>query len=227
MRGVLLAVALACALGVVALLRVDQVPQPAAWLRWQDSHAEPRALAAAEQARHRVLEAEARHEDLLMLCAALALGCTVAALVRVPAQRRPALALSVGGVALGLFCAGRTALAVPTWTAAGRLCYGDSGLPSVAGPLASVLAEWRQSIPEDHAVLLVGTQDHLVVTVAWVLWPRPLSLAVFAVPKHWSGTEREALLSGLTLPSYAAGLWVVDLSALNDRLPDALLQVLP
>ncbi len=236
---VLLVLAVACATGAVIVSRVDGIDSVPLLDSWRGKHPDVRTLSPAERDAFDGLLAPARRDDLLFLLVGLAAGCTLLLWNERWARTGPAgtstatghgaedaradrgwgpLFVSVmvwGALALGVW---RVAASVSDQREAAvraRWTLSDDALHVVAGPLEDTLRAWRDTVPEDEAVILVGTNQFLWNITAWVLYPRPIYPLLHEVPP---GLDRAAMLDlARQLPHGAEhpGRWIVDLAALE------------
>lgn len=209
----------------------EGVPE-APWLTtWKQAHPDPRQAGEVAARRHQATRARQRRDDLAALALALAAGCAVLALVPAPRPGWRAAAprvLVAGGLALGLASVGGALGGLPERVRSGRWDPGDHALPAVAGPLADVVVTWRSRMGPDDAVIVAGTQDALLNTVAWALHPRPIHLVGAPVPAGLSPAEQTALGAVLPLAREAPARWLLDLDAVAaGRREQALISLRP
>jgi len=214
----MLALLLAVWLGwaAVQLHGVEQVRAP--WLeRWAQEHPGPREPDA--RAIERVADdfSVDRRADLFglalgMAAAALALALGPRAWVE---GRGAALRLVAVGAVVGGGAAMASSLTeVSNLAELNRWTLSDDSLAAYVGPLEGTVRDWRERIPDDHAVIVVGTNDFLLSRVGWALYPRPIHPVVLTLPQGVDLAGLGELANELTLGREAPGRWLVDLDAM-------------
>lgn len=195
-------------------------PPLAAWLEaWEQQHPDPRDDAGAAGERFR----DERRERLAGTQELLAWGGLLAGLVLALPRRRDGdgrerlLAALLAGALPALALTGARGLAAATDDQ--RATLGDDALAGFVGPLAEELRNWRERVPADQALLLVGTNDYLLSRVAWVLHPRPVHPLVLPAPPGWTLEQLAEAAAALDTGREAPGRWLVDLAALAARRP--------
>lgn len=198
---------------------------------WVARHPDPRDLGAAGEQVHGAERARAWQLDAALLALGLGVAClalgvrggarrgsgsTDAAPTSAEADGVPALRpLAFGAVAIALVSAAAALDDVRLRARRGAWTLADDALPGVAGPHAETLRAWRDEVPADAAVLVVGTRDFLLNLVAWSLHPRAVHPVVVPVPGDMDGTAllelARAHTAGVDAPG---GRWLVDLDAL-------------
>lgn len=213
-----LALLLVAALGWAAVQLHDLEQVRAPWLeRWAQEHPGPREPDA--QAIERVADdfAADRRADLFGL--ALGLAAAALALAVGPRAWREGRGVALRLVAVGAVVGGGAAMAsslnqVSNLAELNRWTLGDDSLAAYVGPLEGTVREWRERIPDDHAVIVVGTNDFLLSRVGWALYPRPVHPVVMALPPGVDLVGLGELADELSLGRDAPGRWLVDLDAL-------------
>jgi len=220
----LLALLLATAFGWAAVQLHDLEQVRAPWLeRWAQEHPGPREPDA--QAIERVADdfAADRRADLFGLALGLGAGLAAVAVALAVGRREwvegrgAALrVLAVGAVAGSAAAMASSLSEVASLAELNRWTLSDDSLAAYVGPLEGTVREWRQRIPDDHAVIVVGTNDFLLSRVGWALSPRPVHPLVMPSPPGADLAELGELASELMLGREAPGRWLVDLDALAD-----------
>jgi hypothetical protein len=122
--------------------------------------------------------------------------------------------LAGGSVALGIALGGASIVEQVHRARAGEWTLGDDALSGLAGPHAETLRTWRGLVPEQDAVILLGTDSRLWTLVAWALHPRAIYPVLRDVQPDLSDAAIREQLRPLDLGRGQGTRWAVDLGAL-------------
>jgi hypothetical protein len=185
---------------------------------WVAAHPDPRDLGPDGEVIHGGERAQEWQLDASLLALGLGVACLAAAARggRDETDGVPGLrALGAGAVAIALVSAAAALDDVRLRAGRDAWTFGDDALRSVAGPHTDTLRAWRDELPEDAAVLVVGTRDFVLNLVAWSLHPRAVHPVVVSVPADMNGAALLELAREHTAGRDApGGRWLVDLDAL-------------
>jgi hypothetical protein len=225
-----LGLGLALLLGWVAWQLHDREQLAAPWMeRWAQEHPGPRDpdAAALERVAHEF--AVDRRGDLFGLSLSLAVAALALAVSPrswLASQGSGLRLLAVGALAGGLVGMVTSVSETSRLAALDRWTLSDQSLPSYVGALSETMIQWREIVPEDNALIVVGTNDFLLSRLGWAMFPRPVHPVVLSLPPGLDLEGLAALAAEVSLGQSAPGRWLVDLDALASRRP-ALVRVEP
>ncbi len=216
-RAALLLVALLSAAGAWLVSERELVFEPDVITTWRAEHVDDRPLTAAQESEFRAIRGATRRQDLLLLLAALAVGALAVAVW-------PAAARTAGGTVPAVLALG--AVVLLGWSlsmsvnnqihraVAGEWTLSDDAFESFTGPLASLLADYRERIPEDEAVILVGVDPFALNVASWALYPRPMYMLVRPIPQTYTLFQVRDEIAGTALAADHPGRWVVHVTVM-------------